>query len=85
MADCLIHESRGGVIRLTLNRPQQRTLSPVSCCCGWRTASPIRSDRSARVVVLAGAGPIFSSGHDLAESWAVRSTTTESSSSCAAG
>jgi len=68
MADCLIHESRGGVIRLTLNRPQRRNaLSRELLLRLEDSLGAIRSDRSARVVVLAGAGPIFSSGHDLAE------------------
>jgi len=68
MADCLIHESRGGVIRLTLNRPQRRNaLSRELLLRLEDSLSAIRSDRSARVVVLAGAGPIFSSGHDLGE------------------
>ena len=68
MAGCLIHESRGGVIRLTLNRPQRRNaLSRELLLRLEDSLGAIRSDRSARVVVLAGAGPIFSSGHDLAE------------------
>ena len=68
MADCLIHESRKGVIRLTLNRPQRRNaLSRELLLRLEDSLGAIRSDRSARVVVLAGAGPIFSSGHDLAE------------------
>ena len=68
MADCLIHESCGGVIRLTLNRPQRRNaLSRELLLRLEDSLGAIRSNRSARVVVLAGAGPIFSSGHDLAE------------------
>ncbi|HMF37016.1 MAG TPA: enoyl-CoA hydratase-related protein, partial [Isosphaeraceae bacterium] len=68
MADCLIHESREGVIRLTLNRPQRRNaLSRELLLRLEDSLGAIRSDRSARVVVLAGEGPVFSSGHDLAE------------------
>jgi enoyl-CoA hydratase/carnithine racemase len=68
MADCLIYESKEGVIRLSLNRPERRNalsrelLLRLEDCQG-----AIRSDRSARVVVLAGEGPVFSSGHDLSE------------------
>ncbi len=68
MADCLIHESREGVIRLTLNRPQRRNaLSSELLLRLEDSLGAIRSDRSARVVVLGGEGPVFSSGHDLAE------------------
>jgi len=68
MADCLIHESREGVIWLTLNRPQRRNaLSRELLLQLEDSLGAIRSDRSARVVVLAGNGPVFSSGHDLAE------------------
>jgi len=68
MADCLIHELREGVIRLTLNRPQRRNaLSRALLLRLEDSLGAIPSDRSARVVVLAGAGPVFSSGHDLAE------------------
>jgi len=68
MADCLIHESRAGVVRLTLNRPQRRNaLSRELLSRLEDSLGAIRSDPSARVVVLAGEGPVFSSGHDLAE------------------
>jgi enoyl-CoA hydratase/carnithine racemase len=68
MADCLIHESRDGVVRLTLNRPRRRNaLSRELLSRLDDSLDAIRSDRSARVVVLAGEGPVFSSGHDLAE------------------
>ena len=68
MPDCLIHESREGVIRLTLNRPERRNaLSRELLLRLENSLAAIQSDRSARVVVLAGAGPVFSSGHDLAE------------------
>ena len=68
MADCLIHESREGVIRLTLNRPQRRNAHSLELLLRLEDSlGAIRADRSARVVVLAGEGPIFSSGHDLAE------------------
>ncbi len=82
-----LQESRDGVIRLTLNRPEKRNalsrelLLRLEECSGRDS----RWTRSARVVVLAGNGPVFSSGHDLAELSASRNTITASSSSFAAG
>ncbi len=68
MADCLLHDSREGVIRITLNRPERRNaLSRELLLRLEESMRAIRSDRSARVVVLAGNGPVFSSGHDLGE------------------
>jgi enoyl-CoA hydratase/carnithine racemase len=68
MADCLIHESAGGVVRLTLNRPERRNaLSHELLSRLAEAIGAIGSDRSARVVIIAGNGPVFSSGHDLAE------------------
>jgi enoyl-CoA hydratase/carnithine racemase len=68
MADCLIHESQGSVVRLTLNRPERRNALSIELLSRLEDAiGAIRADRSARVVVLAGNGPVFSSGHDLAE------------------
>ena len=68
MADCLLHESRDGIVRLTLNRPERRNaLSRELLCRFEESLNAIRSDHSARAVVLAGNGPVFSSGHDLAE------------------
>src|SRR4051794_26447421 len=68
MADCLLHEVREGVARLTLNRPQRRNaLSRELISELDRALHTIAGDRKARVVVLGGNGPVFSSGHDLAE------------------
>ncbi len=58
MAECLLHESRDGVIRLTLNRPERRNaLSRDLLLRLEESLNTIRSDRSARAVVLAGNGP----------------------------
>ncbi|MGL4552505.1 MAG: enoyl-CoA hydratase [Gemmataceae bacterium] len=64
----LLLDSRGGVVRLTLNRPQRRNaLSAALLGELERALAGIAADPAARVVVLGGAGPVFSSGHDLAE------------------
>src|SRR4051794_11456815 len=68
MADCLLHEVREGVVRLTLNRPGRRNALSRELLSELDGAiEAIGDDRSARVVVLGGNGPVFSSGHDLAE------------------
>jgi enoyl-CoA hydratase/carnithine racemase len=64
----LLREDEGGVVRLTLNRPQARNaLSRGLMTAIEEELARIREDRSARVVVLAGAGPAFCAGHDLRE------------------
>ena len=68
MVDCLIHESDAGVVRLTLNRPERRNALSLELLTRLDEAiCRIGSDRSARVVVIAGNGPVFSAGHDLSE------------------
>jgi len=61
-------ESAGGVIRLTLNRPQRRHALSLSLLEELeQTLEPLAKDHGARVVVLASSGAVFSSGHDLGE------------------
>lgn len=68
MADCLIHDSQKGIVRLTLNRPERRNALSFELLSHLdRGIRALASDPSARVVVIAGNGPVFSSGHDLAE------------------
>lgn len=68
MADCLLHEVREGVVRLTLNRPGRRNSLSVELLSELdRALGAVAGDPEARVVVLAGSGTVFSSGHDLAE------------------
>jgi enoyl-CoA hydratase/carnithine racemase len=61
-------ETRAGVCRLTLNRPDRRNalsremLGELEAALGG-----VAMDESCRVVVLAAAGPVFCSGHDLTE------------------
>ncbi|MEI6557897.1 MAG: enoyl-CoA hydratase [Rhodospirillaceae bacterium] len=57
-----------GVATLTLNRPKTRNaLSSALIAELQRTLDSINDDPGVRVVVLAGAGPVFCAGHDLRE------------------
>jgi enoyl-CoA hydratase/carnithine racemase len=68
MADYLLHEARDGVVRLTLNRAERRNaLSRELLSELDRALSRLAGDHTARVVVIAANGPVFSAGHDLAE------------------
>lgn len=59
---------RGAVATLTLNRPSQRNALSIGMLEALDDAlATVDADRSIRVVVLAGAGPAFSAGHDLRE------------------
>jgi enoyl-CoA hydratase/carnithine racemase len=64
----LLIESQCGVVRLTLNRPEWRNALSQAMLAELGTAlEQIAADRTTRVVVLAAAGPVFCSGHDLSE------------------
>ena len=64
----LIVCSEGGVVRLTLNRPDKRNaLSQALLAQLGAALAEVAADPAARVVVLAGRGPAFCAGHDLAE------------------
>ena len=68
MSDMLLVESDGGVVRLTLNRPEKRNaLSHELLTQLEQALAKISADPAARVVVLGSRGPVFCSGHDLAE------------------
>ncbi|VVD97560.1 enoyl-CoA hydratase [Pandoraea cepalis] len=57
-----------GVVTLTLNRPRQfNALSIAMLDALQRALDDTQRDASARVVVLAAAGPAFCAGHDLKE------------------
>ncbi len=57
-----------GVLWLTLNRPQQRNPLSSGMIAALRASlESANSNPEVRVVVLAGAGPMFSAGHDLRE------------------
>jgi enoyl-CoA hydratase/carnithine racemase len=64
----LLVEAKDGVVRLTLNRPEKRNALSQELLARLEAAiATIAADRSARLVVLAAAGPVFCSGHDLGE------------------
>jgi enoyl-CoA hydratase/carnithine racemase len=61
-------DGEGGVVRLTLNRPEKRNaLSRALLGALEEAITAVSSDASARVVVLAAEGPAFCAGHDLSE------------------
>ncbi len=67
-APVLIAETQGEVVRLTLNRPDRR--NALSEGLLWELDSAlarIADDGRVRAVVIAARGPVFCSGHDLAE------------------
>jgi enoyl-CoA hydratase/carnithine racemase len=68
MAKNLLIEPDGGIIRLTLNRPERRNALSFELLTELeRALGSIAADSRARVVVLGARGPAFCSGHDLAE------------------
>jgi enoyl-CoA hydratase/carnithine racemase len=68
MPDQLLIESDRGIARLTLNRPEKRNALSFELLQSLEKAiEAIAADASARVVVLGSNGPVFCSGHDLAE------------------
>jgi enoyl-CoA hydratase/carnithine racemase len=68
MSNSLLAESAGGVVRLTLNRPEKRNALCFDLLSRLDQAiESIGADPTARVVVLGSRGPVFCSGHDLGE------------------
>jgi enoyl-CoA hydratase/carnithine racemase len=62
----VLSRAGAGVVRLTLNRPQQfNALSEQLLSHLEAELDRIAADRTARVVVIAGAGKAFCAGHDL--------------------
>lgn len=67
-APYVLRQEEGGVVTLTLNRGERfNPLSLEMIAAIERELDRLAADRSARVVVLAGAGRGFSAGHDLKE------------------
>jgi enoyl-CoA hydratase/carnithine racemase len=64
----LLRSAEAGVLTLTLNRPQARNALSMALMAALTDAlREAAADTSVRVVVIAGAGPAFCSGHDLKE------------------
>ena len=64
----LLVESQAGVTTLTLNRPERRNALSEAMLTEFEAAlTRVSTDSTTRVVVLAAAGPVFCSGHDLGE------------------
>ena len=69
MADyaTILVDDQGPIARLTLNRPDKRNpIGPATCGELVHALARIKQTREVRVVVLTGAGPVFSAGGDLA-------------------
>jgi enoyl-CoA hydratase/carnithine racemase len=65
-APILLSSASAGVVQLTLNRPQQfNALSEQMLAELAAALDRVASDKTARVVVIAGAGKAFCAGHDL--------------------
>ncbi len=58
-------ERLGAVARITMNRPEVRNAQDSALILAPDDAMRAAADERVRVVILAGAGPSFSSGHDL--------------------
>jgi enoyl-CoA hydratase/carnithine racemase len=64
----LLRHDEGGVLTLTLNRPQSRNSLSLGMLDALKAAlADLAGDDAVRVVILAGAGPAFCAGHDLKE------------------
>ena len=63
----LLTEDRGGARILTLNRPESRNALSDELLAAVTEAMTEAAESSARVVIIAAAGPVFCAGHDLRE------------------
>lgn len=64
----LLEELSGGVLRITLNRPERRNALSESLLEDLeRALDRVAENSEVRCVVLAASGTVFSSGHDLGE------------------
>jgi len=64
----LIVTTEGGIITLTLDRPDRRNALSEGLLTRIEAAlEAVAADPTARVVVIAANGPVFSAGHDLSE------------------
>jgi enoyl-CoA hydratase/carnithine racemase len=71
----VLREEKGGIVRLTMNRPGAYNALSMALMTGLQDAfDAIAEDPTVRVVILRGAGKGFCAGHDLRE---LRSDTSE--------
>src|SRR5262249_7606633 len=62
----ILYEVRGATARITLNRPEKRNpLGPVTIGELLHALDTAKADDAVRVVVITGAGKVFSAGGDL--------------------
>lgn len=63
----ILVDEQAPVARITLNRPDKRNpIGPVTCGELVHALARLKANREVRVIVLTGAGPVFSAGGDLA-------------------
>jgi len=67
MQDFLLYEKSGGIVTLTMNRPETRNAlsTPEICAEFVDRLKAIESDISVNVIILTGAGPAFCAGGDI--------------------
>ena len=66
MPELVISETANGVATVTLNRPQQRNAISLELLDALDAAiAAVEQDERVRVMILAGAGPVFCAGMDL--------------------
>lgn len=67
MGDFMLYEKTGGIVLLTMNRPEERNaLSTVEICEEFEDrCKSIERDPSVNVLILTGAGPAFCAGGNL--------------------
>lgn len=67
MEDFLLYEKAGGVVTLTMNRPETRNAlsTPEICAEFVDKLRAIECDTSVNVIILTGAGPAFCAGGDI--------------------
>jgi len=64
----LLRDLENGICTLTLNRPDKRNALSTELLKERQQAfDDVASDKTIKVIILAGNGPIFCSGHDLKE------------------
>lgn len=63
----LLVENDGGIVRVTMNRPERRNALSLSMMRELIVCLRSLDPANDRAVIIAGAGPVFSSGHDLNE------------------